>query len=304
VQRDGRAGIDVAVVERLIAAQFPQWQGLPVTPVEADGWDNRTYRLGDALSVRLPTAQGYVPAVDKERRWLPVLAPGLPLPIPREVGAGVPGEGYPFPWSVRTWLDGRPASSAGAVDLPGLAVALAGFLLALYRIDARGGPAAGEHSFHRGAWPGHYDDQTRQALRVLADRVDVRLATRVWDVALESRWSGPPVWFHGDVAAGNLLVRDGALAAVIDFGTCGVGDPACDLVIAWTLPDPTARAAFRAAIGLDAVIGLGAAIWARARGWALWKAAITSADPATAPADAALAERVIARVLQDHRGCT
>ncbi len=293
MQQDGRAGIDAALVERLICAQFPQWRGLRAIPVEVDGWDNRTSRLGEQLSVRLPTAAWYVPAVEKERRWLPILSSGLPLAIPSEAGAGVPGEGYPFPWSVRTWLDGRPASQTPVRDLRTLAITLADFLLALQQIDARSGPAAGEHSFYRGAWPGHYDDETRRALHAVRDRVDVSLATTVWEEALGSSWSGSPVWFHGDVAAGNLLVRDGALAAVIDFGTSGVGDPACDLVIAWTFLDAPARAAFRAAIGQDA------GTWARARGWGLWKALITLADPAVAPADAATAGLVIARVLTD-----
>ena len=269
---DGRAGIDAALVRRLVTAQLPQWADLPVAPVEVDGWDNRTYRLGDELSVRLPTAAGYEPAVDKEDRWLPVLAPRLPLPVPVPVALGQPTEEYPFRWSVRRWLDGETARH-DRLDQVGFAEDVAGFLRALWSVEAGGGPAAGAHSFFRGCDPAHYDDETRAALAGLDGRVDTRRATAVWDEALAATWDGPAVWFHGDVATGNLLVRDGRLAAVIDFGTAGVGDPACDLVLAWTFLSGTGRRAFREAARQDD------GTWARARGWALWKALVTEDLP-------------------------
>jgi aminoglycoside phosphotransferase (APT) family kinase protein len=172
---------------------------------------------------------------------------------------------------------------------------VAEFLLALQRIDAAGGPRPGAQSFFRGAPPAHYDQETRQALARLDGHVDATACAAVWDAALASTWEGPDVWFHGDIAAGNLLVRDGRLAAVIDFGTSGVGDPACDLVIAWTMFDGASRAAFREVVGQDA------GTWARARGWALWKALITFPDDVDGnPAAAAGNQRVIARVLDDH----
>jgi aminoglycoside phosphotransferase (APT) family kinase protein len=272
-QRDGRAGIDAGLVTRLVASQFPRWAGLPVTPVEVDGWDNRTYHLGDDMTVRLPTGEGYEPAVEKEHRWLPVLAPLLPVPVPVSLALGAPGEGYPFQWSVRRWLAGRTASPEHIDDMAAFAVSIADFIRALQRIDATGGPKAGAHSFYRGTPPGYYDDWTRRALAVLGGRVDVGRAAAAWDEALSApEWSGPPVWFHGDIARGNVLVDGGELAAVIDFGGCGVGDPACDLVIAWTMFSGESRRVFREAVGLDD------ATWARARGWALWKALITLAD--------------------------
>ncbi|TQS29296.1 aminoglycoside phosphotransferase family protein [Microbispora sp. KK1-11] len=292
---DGRAGIDAALVKRLIADQFPQWRDLPVTPVQVDGWDNRTYRLGEKMTVRLPTAAGYAPAVDKEHRWLPVLAPSLPVAVPEPLAKGAPGAGYPFEWSVRRWLEGETAFAGRIDDLPAFAVSVAEFLLALQSAGATGGPRAGAHSFHRGASPAHYDDETRRALAALDGRVDTARATAVWDAALGATWQGRPVWFHGDIAAGNLLVRDGRLTAVIDFGTSGVGDPACDLVIAWTMFAGESRHAFRAAVRQDS------ATWARARGWALWKALIVLAAVIDTDGEQAADQlRVIDEILADH----
>ncbi|MFD9124619.1 aminoglycoside phosphotransferase family protein [Kitasatospora sp. NPDC059571] len=292
---DGRAGIDAELVRRLLRAQFPQWSGLPVTPVEVDGWDNRTYRLGPEMTVRLPTAAGYVPAVAKECRWLPRLAPGLPVAVPAVLAVGEPGEGYPFPWSVRGWLPGESAERGRIDDLPEFAVSVAGFVRALQRCDAAGGPSAGPHSFHRGAPPAHYDEETRRCLAALDGLIDMDRATAVWDAALAAQWRGAPVWFHGDVAAGNLLVADGRLAAVIDFGTSGVGDPACDLVIAWTMFSGRSREAFRHAVAQDD------GTWARARGWALWKALLVAVDHlGTDPARVAADLEVVAELLDEH----
>lgn len=267
---DGRAGIDAALVHRLLAAQQPQWADLPIEPVAVDGWDNRTYRLGDDLTVRLPTADGYAPAVVKEDRWLRVLAPHLPVAVPEPVALGEPTTEFPRPWSVRRWLPGATVRDAGVRDPVRFATELAAFLRALWSVDASDGPAAGAHSFYRGCPQDHYDDEARSATLELADRVDASRVTAVWQQALDAAYDGPGVWFHGDVADGNLLVREGRLSAVIDFGTSGVGDPACDLVIAWTFFSGAGRSAFRDAVDQDDPT------WARARGWALWKALITA----------------------------
>nr|WP_216853434.1 aminoglycoside phosphotransferase family protein [Phytoactinopolyspora halotolerans] len=294
---DGRAGIDAVLVKRLLKAQFPRWADLPVTPVEYDGWDNRTYRLGDEMTVRLPTHESYAAAVEKEHRWLPVLEPRLPVPIPTPLALGAPGEGYPHPWAVRNWLPGETAHPERIADMTAFAVDVAGFIRALQCIDATAGPVAGAHSFYRGTPPSSYDDETRSSLAALGDRVDARRAMPVWEAATESTWPGDPVWFHGDIAQGNLLVRDGELAAVIDFGTSGVGDPACDLVIAWTLFSGASREAFRDAVGQDA------ATWARARGWALWKALLVLALNLDAEPGSEIVRtnrRVIDEVLADH----
>jgi aminoglycoside phosphotransferase (APT) family kinase protein len=295
LHNDGRAGIDARLVRRLVASQFPQWSDLPITPVAVDGWDNRTYRLGDEMTVRLPTAVGYTAAVSKENRWLPVLAPSLPVPVPPVLAKGAPGQGYPFSWSIRGWLDGETARADRIEDMSQFAATVAEFILALQRVDATGGPQAGAHSFYRGASPAHYDDETRRSLHVLEGRTDTERASAVWEAALASTWQRSPVWFHGDIASGNLLVRDGKLAAVIDFGTSGVGDPACDLVIAWTMFSGDSREAFRRTVGQDR------AMWARARGWVLWKSLICLAQYIdTDPEQAAEYRLVIGEVLADH----
>ncbi|GAB3422887.1 aminoglycoside phosphotransferase family protein [Flindersiella endophytica] len=292
---DGRAGIDAALVQRLLAAQFPQWSELPVTPVEVDGWDNRTYRLGDDMTVRLPTAEGYTPAVEKENRWLPVLAPHLPVPIPVPLGIGKPAEGYPYPWSIRRWLHGETADPQGIDDLPTFAIDVANFLLALQAIDATGGPAAGAHSFFRGDSLTHYDAETRACLAKLEGHIDTAKAGAVWEAALAARFDGPPVWFHGDIAHGNLLVENGRLVAVIDFGTSGVGDPSCDLVIAWTMFSGDSREAFRKTVARDD------GTWARARGWAIWKAMLVmSGNLDGDQRQVALNRHVINEVIADH----
>jgi len=298
VSRAEGPDIDAGLVRRLVAEQLPQWAELPVRPVDAGGWDNRTFRLGDQLVVRLPSAARYAAQVDVEHRWLPVLAPRLPLPIPEAVARGGPGAGYPHPWSVRRWLPGEPASVARLEDPKAAALALAGFLAALAGVDPTGGPAPGRRNFWRGGPLATYAPETLQTLDVLGARVPRAAAIAVWEDAVAATWHGPPVWFHGDVAAGNLLVRDGRLAAVIDFGATGVGDPACDVAIAWTLLTGESRDLFRTALAVDA------GTWARGRGWALWKALITlrgALDDGDATA-AAASQHVIGEVLADAKG--
>nr|WP_308294503.1 aminoglycoside phosphotransferase family protein [Streptomyces sp. RKAG290] len=208
---------------------------------------------------------------------------------------GAPGEGYPYPWSVRRWLRGETADPDRIDDLPRFAVSVAEFVLALQRCDTTGGPLAGEHSWYRGASPAHYDEETRRCLTALKGRVDTDRARVVWDAALCAEWCGEPVWFHGDIASGNLLVAHGELAAVIDFGTSGVGDPACDLVIAWGMFSGDSREAFRHAARQDD------GTWARARGWALWKALLNLTGYADTDGERAANElRVIEAVLADH----
>lgn len=286
--------IDTSLVRQLITTQFPEWANLPIDPVEPSGWDNRTFRLGNRMSVRLPSAAAYAAQVEKEHRWLPELSGYLPLPIPTPLAKGAPTETYPWHWSVYRWIEGRPADPETIPDLNQFALSLARFLRALYQIDAAGGPPPGEHNFHRGGRLAVYDSDTRAALATLGNRIDAAAAEDVWSTALNSQWQGTPVWVHGDIAQGNLLVENGKLSAVIDFGSSAVGDPACDLVIAWTLFSGESRHTFRSALSLDDET------WCRARGWALWKALITAAGHDSNQREAEKSWRVIEEVLADH----
>ena len=263
--------IDDALVRRLVTAQFPQWQGLPVRSVETAGWDNRTFHLGEHMIVRLPQAAAYAAQVEKEHRWLPQLAPLLPLQIPTPLAIGKPADGYPWEWSVYRWIEGETAAPERIGDLKDFATKLANFLIALQRIDTTDGPRPGPHNFYRGGSLTIYDAEARQAIAVLKDRLDTEAATEVWDLALKTTWNRPPVWLHGDLSVGNLLIHEGRLSAIIDFGMVGVGDPACDLSIAWTLFGGESRRAFRAMLPLDP------GTWARGRAWTLWKALIVAA---------------------------
>jgi aminoglycoside phosphotransferase (APT) family kinase protein len=278
--------INRELVRRLIRSQFPQRQSLEVAPVPIDGWDNRTFRLGDDLCVRLPSAAGYAPQVEKEIRWLPTIARGVSLPVPEVVGVGEPGEGYPFPWTVRRWIDGIPVRDAPDVDPVDLALELAAFLLELADVDTADAPGPGTHSAGRGGPLEQFDDEVTEALRRLGSRLDGERALSVWQDARASVFTGAPRWFHGDVAVGNLLSRNGRLSAVIDFGCAGVGDPACDLVMAWTSFDGSSREVFRDAVGVDD------GTWARGAGWALWKALITAGDAAVGPGATATLRRL------------
>jgi aminoglycoside phosphotransferase (APT) family kinase protein len=264
--------VDAALVHELIRSQHPRWAGLPIEPVASDGTTNAIYRLGTAATARLPLARYGESAIDVEGRWLPRIARRSPLGVPEQLATGEPGAGYPFRWSVHRWIEGATVSRATVTDLVTLAEDLAAWLAALQGIDTTDGRDAALHDL-RGAPLAVRDDETRRGLAALADEIDVGAALAAWEVALRAEsWSRPAVWTHGDLLAGNLLARDGRLAAVIDFAGLGVGDPACDLMIAWSLFSGESRAAFREA--LRDAIHLDEATWARGRGHALYHAAI------------------------------
>jgi aminoglycoside phosphotransferase (APT) family kinase protein len=283
--------ITSTLVEALVASQFPDWSGRSIRLVEPGGWDNRTFRLGDDLLARLPSHARYVAQVSKEQRWLPLLGPSLPRPIPVPVALGQPALGYPWHWSVYRWLEGEPASSASLAHSQVFAQDLTDFLRALQSIDPSGGPAPGEHNFFRGGSLLTYDQDTRRAIGHLTGKADTTACTRTWEAALAATPTAPAAWLHGDVAASNLLTRDGRLAAVLDFGGMAVGDVSCDLTIAWTLFDGRARRTFRDGMAQED------GTWARARGWALWKALILMAWQWGPPNAVADAERVLDAVL-------
>jgi aminoglycoside phosphotransferase (APT) family kinase protein/RimJ/RimL family protein N-acetyltransferase len=251
---------DADLVRGLLRDQHPQWAELPIERVPSAGTDNAMYRLGDDLAVRLPRIGWAVDNVAKEQRWLPVLAPQLSLAVPRPVAGGAPTEAFPYPWGVVEWLPGRMATLDVLGDPVQAARDLAAFVRALRSVDATGGP---RHL--RGAPLRHGDRMVRAGLAGVQDEVDVDALLAVWsDAVAAPEHSGPPTWFHGDLSHLNVLAVDGRVSGVIDWGTCGVGDPAIDLIVAWSLlPPGRAREAYREELGVDE------AEWARGMGWVL-----------------------------------
>jgi aminoglycoside phosphotransferase (APT) family kinase protein len=288
--------IDATLVRRLIAAQFPQWADHLIQPVESAGTDNAIYRLGEGMAVRLPRVEWAIGQVEKEQLWLPKLAPLLQLSIPTPLAMGMPDEGYPYRWSVYRWLDGENATIGRIDNLRQAAIALARFVASMQRIDSTGGPPPGPHNSGRGVPLAMRDASVRKAISTLNNRLDTDMATAAWESALQAPvWQGTPVWLHGDLHPGNLLVDQGRLTAVIDFGTLGVGDPACDLMVAWTLLSAESRDIFRAALPVDD------ATWARGRGWALSFGLIALAYYLdTNPVLAQISRRTIDEVLAEH----
>ena len=262
----GEIDTDAALVRRLLAAQFPRWADLSIEPVVSYGTDHDIYRLGDSLAVRLPRIGWATAQAAKEREWLPRLAPRLPLAVPVQLAMGEPAEGYPFAWSVYEWLPGENCN--GAIDdLEQAAVDLAAFVKALRLVDAR--DAHPRPRGARGAPLAELDGAVRRSIAELGDRIDGDAARRSWDESLDAAdWDGDDVWVHGDLLPGNLLVVEGRLSAVIDFGCLNAGDPACDLQPAWNVFAGESRARYRAELEADD------ASWLRGRGWALFQAVV------------------------------
>ncbi|MFF4247540.1 aminoglycoside phosphotransferase family protein [Streptomyces sp. NPDC001822] len=291
---------DTALVRRLLAAQFPAWADLDVVPVTSHGTVNAIYRLGPDMAVRLPRVEGGSRDAATEHRWLPRLAPHLPHAVPAPLGLGVPGQGYPWSWSVCRWLDGtNPAAGSGGTEL---AWDLAEFVRALRAVDPGGAPPA-----YRAESLAARDAATRDALRTLHGVIDTAAAAGIWARALRAPGPrGPAVWVHGDLQPGNVLVDGGRLGAVIDFGCMGLADPAVDLIAAWYLLPPGPRRTFRAATATATQAGgaagaaVDAAAWARGRGWALSIALMELSYYRTSnPVMAGTARHVIGEILTD-----
>lgn len=264
--------------------------GATATTLRVNGVDNTLYRLGEEVIVRLPRSGWSSERVAEELRWLPWLAPQLPIAVPLPLAAGVSAEGYPWAWAIYSWLDGEPATIERIADPVGFARAIAVFIAALRRVDPTGGPPAGLPLRQR-------DTSVRAAIVALRDEIDADTATAVWEVAvgLPVR-GGPSVWLHGDLAPGNVLMSNGRPSASIDFAAMGVGDPSDDVRAAWTLVPPGARAGFRAALQVDD------AAWVRGRGRALAQPLAQSLRYRdTDPAFAVDMRNAIEEILDDYR---
>lgn len=272
---DGEVPVTADDVRRLVRAQLPRWAGLPITPVAEAGTDHLLFRLGDELVARMPKIAWAAEQAASDDRWLPVLAPHLPLTVPAPVALGEPDDSYPFAWSVAPWLPGRAVAdpldptTERSLDLDAAAEQLGAFVAALREVDPTGGPV--KDGTARGVPLARLDTSVREAIAASGTRIDGRAVTRAWERSLGADpYDGPPRWIHGDLMPGNLLAERGRLTAVIDWGALGLGDPAADLTPAWQLFAGRSREAFREASGNE----LDEAAWERARGWVLVQAVI------------------------------
>jgi len=286
---DGEIDIDAGLVGRLVAAQFPALGGLPVSAVRSTGTVNAIYRLGDDLYARLPRLVSWARALERECQWLPKLAPRLSLRVPEPVAQGNPADGYPFSWAIYRWIDGQPYTDELIADERQAARDLARFVTELRQVPVTGAPRTGRRPLRE------LDDNTCAAIESARDVIDRDAALAAWGFALTApAWDGTPVWIHTDLLRPNLLVTGGRLGAVIDFGGMGAGDPAADVIAAWSVFRTPGRGAFRGALGVDD------ATWNRARGYALHQAALIIPYYAqTNPGFVALAKRTIEEVLAD-----
>lgn len=287
--------ITTDLVARLIAEQFPQWSSLMVKPVQRSGFDNVTFHLGDKYSVRLPRLKSFSTQPIREHQWLHKLAPHLSAQIPEVIALGKPSAVYPWHWSVCRWIEGKAGYSFSRSDLQQFAVPLAEFLKRLHAIDGAGGLEPGEENFFHGLSPKVNDDKVQDAFKKIDRFIDINAAKELWSRAANSEIGNRPVWFHGDMNIGNFIFKDEKLIAVIDFGTMGVGDPACDLKIAWTLFDQPARKLFKDHLGYDS------GMWDRAKGWALYNNSIygLAFNENISPEGIKVCQKIAANIFED-----
>ncbi len=282
--------VDARLVRRLLLDQHPDLAARPVRRI-GGGWDNAVFRLGSDLTVRVPRRELGARLIVTELRWVPELAPDLPLPVPTPLRAGAPTAFYPWPWAVCAYVPGRAPGAAALVGGAGLAAAgvLAGFLAALHvrapadapRNPFRGVPlAARDGSFHAAVASAPAAQRTR--------------IERAWADALRARpHSGADVWLHGDLHGLNVLAARGRITGVIDFGDLCAGDPSTDLAVGWLLLDHAGRERLRQALAVDE------ATWSRGRGWALFLGLMFLAHSAGAPVNEAIGRRTLDEVLGD-----
>jgi aminoglycoside phosphotransferase (APT) family kinase protein len=255
---------DEELVRSLLREQFPQWADLQLSEYRSAGTDNALFRLGSDRVVRVPRTATSAVQLQKQFEWLPCLAPHLPLAVSMPLDLGQPSSLFPWHWSVFRWLEGEPASMASLASMKSAAAQLAGFIKALQELSTEGAPLPGAHNAGRGEPLQERDASTRAAIESLRSSLDADAMHSIWAEALAAPiWQGAPLWLHGDLLPSNILIDKGAPSAVIDFGLMTAGDPACDLMAAWTLFNRHARTEFRE------IVAANDATWSRARGWAL-----------------------------------
>jgi aminoglycoside phosphotransferase (APT) family kinase protein len=288
---EGEIEIDAVLVKRLLSEQFPHLANRLIRLVRSTGTVNAIYRLDHDFCVRLPRLGIWAESIDNEWAWLPELAPYLSLNIPKPLARGKPTSWYPYPWAIYHWLEGTPYQDSLISDERQAAYDLANFILELRSIDIQGAPRGGRRPLLE------LDAATRSAIESSRAVIDTEAVSAAWTRSLESPpWNGNPAWIHGDLLKSNLLVQEGCLCAVIDFGGVGIGDPAADVVPAWSVFNKVGRETFRQALDVDDDT------WSRARGYALHQALmIIPYYPETNPEFVAMAKRTVEEILTEFK---
>jgi aminoglycoside phosphotransferase (APT) family kinase protein len=293
MMHEGELRIDVALVRQLLTEQFPDLGQSSICEAQSTGTVNAIYRVGDDAYARLPRLSVWEAGLLREVQWLPWLAERLSLAIPVPIGQGRPSASYPLAWALYRWIGGEPYTDEGVADERQAARDLAEFVLELRRLDSSGAPPAGRRPLRQ------LDSQTRAAIEASSMLIDSGAALAVWDDAVASAaWDGSVVWIHADLLRPNILASSGRIVAIIDFGSAGVGDPAADVIAAWSVFGPAGREEYRSALSVDDET------WRRARGFALHQAAIAIPYYAkTNPRFASLAQRTVQQVLLEVGDC-
>ena len=284
--------IDIKLVKNLLSQQFSAWKNLNLELIKPEGTDNVMYRLGDDKVVRLPRRQISSLNVEKEINILPILKPHVSISIPEVLAVGKADERYPFSWLICSQLEGKNLDDKNKVDLHQAAIDLGHFVRSMQNIDSKNGIIC-----KRGESISSRDHEVRRAIALSDQFFDTTLLTKLWSNVLQAPvWKGDPVWIHGDLHPGNLLVKNSKISAIVDFGLSGIGDPAVDLMVAWTLLTKETREIFRSIVRPDD------ATWERARGWALFLGVLGCYYYVESnPAFAAIAKKSVDEVVIDCR---
>lgn len=279
------------LIHTMLKEFVPQLADQPLT-LHGEGWDNEIHRLGDDHAVRLPRREAAAVLVEHEQRWLPELAPSLPLPIPTPTYSGRPAFGFPWAWSIVPWLPGIPFAHAPRPSTERLMGDLAGFLNALHTPAPEDAP----DNPQRGGLLADRSERVHDQIDQIPN-IDTETLHALWDELVETpTWGGDAIWLHGDLHPLNVLVRGGRLSAVIDFGDITSGDPATDLSVSWMIFDETERPEFRKLLSIDGR-SVDIHTWNRARGWALSHAAACLANSADDPTMRRIGEATLSAVM-------
>lgn len=254
---DDEVDIDIKIVRKLLDEQFPQYKQEELMSMRTSGTDNRMFNLGSDKLVRLPRTEGAVASLEKEALWLPQIGPKLPIEVPIPIHTGKSSKEYPFPWLICPFLEGASPNNSNPLDQEQAVLDLAKFIKQMQKLNTKNAPTCsrGQHIKIR-------DNTVKKYIPLLKEEYDISLLSEIWDSVINTpEWKGLSYWIHGDLHEGNILSKKGKIIAVVDFGLCGVGEPSCDYMCAWTLLGKESREKFKSLLNPDP------SCWKRGLGW-------------------------------------